>query len=46
MDWCNNENEDWDGHPKYYDMVILLTGKKLDGISDGKLLMCTYLFIS
>jgi hypothetical protein len=27
--WSQLENEDWDGHPQSYDMVIFLSGKKL-----------------
>ena len=27
--WCYDENEDWDGNPQSYDIVVLLTGKKL-----------------
>jgi hypothetical protein len=27
--WSVRENEDWDGHPKSYDIVALLTGNNL-----------------
>jgi hypothetical protein len=29
--WAEDENEDWDGHLKSYDVVMLLTGKKFPG---------------
>jgi hypothetical protein len=29
--WAQDENEDWDGHVKSYDAVVLLTGKEFSG---------------
>jgi hypothetical protein len=26
------ENEDWDGHPQSYDVIMFLTGKKLSDV--------------
>jgi hypothetical protein len=33
--WSQLENEDFDGNPKSYDIVALLTGKPLNGLTHG-----------
>ncbi len=34
--WCGEENEDWDGHPNSYDIVVLLTANPLENLQTGK----------
>ena len=42
--WSAEENEDWDGHPNSYDIVVLLTANPLKNLQNGKLTIDFELF--
>jgi hypothetical protein len=36
------ENEDWDGHPQSYDVIMFLTGKKLSDVMGKWALLASF----
>jgi hypothetical protein len=36
------ENEDWDGHPQSYDVIMFLTGKKLSDVMGKQALLDSF----